>query len=88
MLPSPNRWAATSQLSTGWARKEGKDAKQSTAGMTILMWYVVVVATAQATAEQLRVVGFNVESGRARPDIVATLIAGTLGVGPWGFSEV
>lgn len=56
--------------------------------MTILMWYVVVVATAQATAEQLRVVGFNVESGRARPDIVATLIAGTLGVGPWGFSEV
>ena len=39
-------------------------------------------------AEQLRVVGFNVESGGASPEVVATLITTTPGVDLWGFSEV
>jgi hypothetical protein len=34
------------------------------------------------------VVGFNVESGGARPEVVDDLIAGAQGVDLWGFSEV
>jgi endonuclease/exonuclease/phosphatase family metal-dependent hydrolase len=49
---------------------------------------VGLVLTATALAEQLRVVGFNVESGGARPEGVATLVATTPGVNLWGFSEV
>jgi hypothetical protein len=39
-------------------------------------------------AQTLRVVGFNVESGGARPDIVDDLIAGAQDVDLWGLSEV
>jgi hypothetical protein len=56
--------------------------------MAILVWLMVLVVTATATAERLRVVGFNVEEGMARPETVATLIAATPGVDLWGFSEV
>lgn len=56
--------------------------------MAMLMWLVMLVVTTAAWAEQLRGVGFNVESGGARPEVVATLIAATPGVDLWGFSEV
>jgi hypothetical protein len=39
-------------------------------------------------AQALRVVGFNVESGGARPDVVDDLVRAAQGVDLWGFSEV
>jgi hypothetical protein len=51
--------------------------------MVILGERVALVLTATALAEQLRVVGFHVESGDARPEVVATP-----GVDLWGLSEV
>lgn len=57
-------------------------------GMAILIGLMALVVTATALAEQLRVVGFNVESGGARPEVVATLVAATPEVDLWGFSEV
>jgi endonuclease/exonuclease/phosphatase family metal-dependent hydrolase len=39
-------------------------------------------------AQALRVVGFNVESGGARPDVVDDLIKEAQGVDIWGFLEV
>ena len=55
---------------------------------------VVVIATlvslwtGAGSAQTLRVVGVNVESGGARPDVVDDLIAGAQGVDLWGVSEV
>ena len=55
---------------------------------------IVVVAvlvslwTGIGWAQALRVVGFNVEFGGARPDVVDDLIAAAQGVDLWGFSEV
>jgi len=46
------------------------------------------VWTGAGWAQALRVVGFNVESGGARPDVVDDLIAEAQGVDLWGFSEV
>ena len=60
----------------------------------IKMRAVVVIAvlvslwTGLGWAQALRVVGFNVESGGARPDVVDDLIEEAQGVDMWGFSEV
>jgi endonuclease/exonuclease/phosphatase family metal-dependent hydrolase len=56
--------------------------------MAILVGLIALVVVTAVTAERLRVVGFNVESGGARPEVVATLITATPGVDLWGFSEV
>ncbi len=55
--------------------------------------FVVVALLCSAWAglgwtQTLRVVGFNVESGGACPDVVHDLIAAAQDVDLWGFSEV
>jgi hypothetical protein len=60
------------------------------------IWIRAVVIVAMLTsvwtgagwAQALRVVGFNVESGGALPDVVDDLIAAAREVDLWGFSEV
>jgi endonuclease/exonuclease/phosphatase family metal-dependent hydrolase len=49
---------------------------------------LVSLWTGLGWAQALRVVGFNVESGGARPDVLDDLIAAAQGVDIWGFSEV
>jgi hypothetical protein len=61
--------------------------------MTKIRLFVVVGILCSAWAglgwtQTLRVVGFNVESGGARPDVVDDLIAAAQDVDLWGFSEV
>ena len=59
--------------------------------MTIVAITVGVVITGSVSASQaetLRVVGFNVESGGADPEVVDDLIARLQDVDIWGFSEV
>jgi hypothetical protein len=61
--------------------------------MTKIRLFVVVAILCSAWAglgwtQTLRVVGFNVESGGARPDVVDDLIAAAQDVDLWGFSEV
>jgi hypothetical protein len=54
---------------------------------------VVVIAapvslwTGAGRVQTLRVVGFNVESGGARPDVVADLTAAAQGADRWGFAK-
>jgi hypothetical protein len=54
----------------------------------IAVAFVLSLWTGAGWAQVLRVVGFNVESGGARPEVVDDLIAGAQGVDIWGFSEV
>ena len=61
--------------------------------MTKIRLFVVVAILCSAWAglgwtQTLRVVGFNVESGWARPDVVDDLIAAAQDVDLWGFLEV
>jgi hypothetical protein len=61
--------------------------------MTKIRVFVVVailcsVWAGPGWAQALRVVGFNVESGGAHPDVVDDLIRAAQGVDLWGFSEV
>lgn len=49
---------------------------------------LIVVWTCIGWAQALRIVGFNVESGGARPDVVDDLIEAAQGVDIWGLSEV
>jgi hypothetical protein len=54
----------------------------------VMVAMLVSLWTCAGWAQALRVVGFNVESGGARPDVVDDLIAEAQGVNLWGFSEV
>ena len=54
----------------------------------IVVTMLASVWTGAGWAQALRVVGFNVESGGARPDVVDDLIAEAQGVDLRGFSEV
>jgi hypothetical protein len=54
----------------------------------VVVAVLVSVWTCSGWAQALRAVGFNVESGGARPEVVADLIAATHGVDTWGFAEV
>ena len=64
--------------------------------MRIQRWMTIVAITvgvvtgsvSASQAETLRVVGFNVESGGADPEVVDDLIARLQDVDIWGFSEV
>ena len=47
-----------------------------------------LITTGAVCAEQLRVIGWNVESGGARPEVLDNVIADMQGVDIWGFSEV
>ena len=57
-------------------------------GAVIVVTMLASLWTGAGWAQALRVVGFNVESGGARPDVVDDLIAEAQGVDLWGFSEV
>jgi hypothetical protein len=54
----------------------------------IVIAALVSLWTTAGWAQALRVVGFNVESGGARPDVVDGLIAAAQDVDLWRFSEV
>jgi hypothetical protein len=75
-------------------RDQRQDLRGAIGMSATRMRAVVVVAivislwTGASWAQALRVVGFNVESGGARPEVVDDLIAGAQGVDLWGFSEV
>ena len=56
--------------------------------IVVVIAMLVSLWTGAGWAQTLRVVGFNVESGGARPDVVDDLIAGAQDVDLWGFSEV
>jgi len=54
----------------------------------IVATILISLWTSLGWSQVLRVVGFNVESGGARPDVVDDLIEEAQGVDLWGFSEV
>jgi hypothetical protein len=54
----------------------------------VMVAMLVSLWTCAGWGQALRVVGFNVESGGAQPDVVDDLIAAAQGVDLWGFSEV
>jgi hypothetical protein len=56
--------------------------------IVVVIAMLISVWTGVGWAQALRVVGFNVESGGARPDVVDDLIAAAQGVDIWGLSEV
>jgi hypothetical protein len=75
--------------------QEQRDDLKGVMGMRVIRIRLLVVGvfllslwTVLGWAQALRVVGFNVESGGARPDVVDDLIAAAQGVDLWGFSEV
>jgi hypothetical protein len=55
---------------------------------TVVVAILFSLWTGIGWAQALRVVGFNVESGGARPEVVDDLIPAAQGVDIWGFSEV
>jgi hypothetical protein len=54
----------------------------------VVMVVLVSLWACPGWAQALRVVAFNVESGRARPEAVGELIEATQGIDIWGFAEV
>jgi len=56
--------------------------------VAIMVGVVVTGSISPSQAETLRVVGFNVESGGADPNVVDDLIARLQDIDIWGFSEV
>ena len=55
--------------------------------MLVVIAMLVSLWAGAGWAQALRVVGFNAESGGARPEVVAELIEATSGIGLWGFAE-
>jgi endonuclease/exonuclease/phosphatase family metal-dependent hydrolase len=56
--------------------------------IVVVIAMLVSLWTGAGWGQTLRVVGFNVESGGARPDVVDDLVRAAQGVDLWGFSEV
>jgi hypothetical protein len=56
--------------------------------LVVVIAMLVSLWTSASWAQTLQAVGFNVESGGARPDVVDDLIASAQDVDLWGFSEV
>jgi len=56
--------------------------------MVVVIAALVSLRTGAGWAQVLQMVGFNMESGGARPDVADDRIAAAQGVDLWGFSEV